>query len=59
MALLLTAADVMLLVLPLASVSVAPFNVNALAGRATPSVSVWPVTMVVVNTKALVPEPDT
>ena len=59
MALLLTATDVMLLVLPLVSLRVAPFSVIALAGRATPSVSVWPVTMVVVNTKALVPEPDT
>ena len=59
MALLLTAADVMLLVLPLASLRVAPFNVSALAGRATPSKSVCPLTMVVVNTKALVPEPDT
>ena len=59
MALLLTAAVVMLLVLPLASLRVAPFNVSALTGRATPSKSVCPLTMVVVNTKVLVPEPDT
>ena len=58
-ALLLTANKSMLLVLPLASLRVAPFNRSALAGMATPSVSVWPLTMVVVNSKALVPEPDT
>ena len=58
-ALLVTASKPMLLVLPLASLRVAPFNSKALAGMATPSVSVCPLTMVVVKTKALVPEPDT
>ena len=58
-ALLVTANEPMLQVLPLASLRVAPLNSNALAGMAMPSVSVWPLTMVVVNTKALVPAPDT
>ena len=57
--LLATAIDVMTLVLPALSFKVAPFKLSALMAMATPSVSVWPLAMVVLNTKALVPEPDT
>jgi len=57
--LLATAIDVMTLVLPALSFKVAPFKLSALMAMATPSVSVWPLSMVVLNTKALVPEPDT
>ena len=57
--LLATAIDVMPLVLPALSFKVAPFKLSALMAIATPSVSVWPLAMVVLNTKALVPEPDT
>lgn len=57
--LLATAIDVMTLVLPALSFKVAPFKLSALTAMATPSVSVWPLAMVVLNTKALVPEPDT
>ena len=45
--------------LPALSLSVAPFKFKAFKTMATPSVSVCPLTMVVVKTKALVPEPDT
>ena len=57
--LLATAIDVMTLVLPALSFKVAPFKLSALMAMATPSVSVWPLAMVVLNTNALVPEPDT
>ena len=54
-----TATEEMTLLLPAASFNVAPFSVRALSAMATLSVSVCPLPMVVVNTKALVPEPDT
>ena len=57
--LLATAIDVMTLVLPALSFKVAPFKLSALMAMATPSVSVWPLAMVVLNTNSLVPEPDT
>ena len=57
--LLATAIDVMTLVLPALSFKVAPFKLSALMEMATPSVSVWPLAMVVLNTNSLVPEPDT
>ena len=57
--LLATSMDVMALVLPVLSFKVAPFKLSAFKAMATPSVSVWPMRMVVLNTKALVPEPDT
>ena len=57
--LLATAMDVMLLVLPVLSFRVAPFKVSAFNAMATPSVSIWPLAMVVLNTSAVVPEPDT
>ena len=57
--LLATAIDVMTLVLPALSFKVASFKLSALTAMATPSVSVWPLAMVVLNTNSLVPEPDT
>ena len=54
-----TAIDVMTLLLPAASFKVAPFNVKALSAIATPSTSVWPLTIVVENNNVLVPEPET
>ena len=57
--LLATAIDVMTLVLPALSFKVAPFKLSALMEMATPSVSVCPLAMVVLNTNSLVPEPDT
>ena len=58
-ALLATAMDVMALVLPALSFKVAPFKLSAFKAMATPSVSFCPLTTVVLNTKLLVPEPDT
>ena len=57
--LLLTAEDAGVDVLLAASVSTAPFKLKALMAMAMPSASFWPETMVVVNTKVLVPAPDT
>ena len=57
--LLATAIDVMTLVLPALSFKVASFKLSALTAMATPSVSVWPLAIVVLNTNSLVPEPDT
>ena len=58
-ALFVTAIDVMTLLLPAASFKVAPFKVKALSAMATPSRSVWPLTIVVANSKVLVPDPET
>ena len=57
--LLATAMDVMTLVLPALSFRVAPFKVRAFNAMATPSVSFCSLAMVVLNTSAVVPEPDT
>ena len=53
-----TAAEVMLALLPLASLSVAPFKLSALLAMATPLLSFCITTTVVVNINALVPEPE-
>lgn len=57
--LLATAEDVMVAALPAASFKLAPFKCRAFSAMATPSVSVWPLTMAVLNTNALEPEPET
>ena len=59
LALSVTAAEVMMALLPLASFRVALFKLSALMAMATPLASVWPAAMVVVNSSAVVPEPDT
>ena len=59
LALSVTAVDVKVALLPLASCSVAPLRLRALIARATPFASFWPVVMVELKTKALVPEPET
>ena len=51
--------EVTTLVLPALSFKVAPFKLSAFKAMATPSVSVCPLAMVVLNTKLAVPEPDT
>lgn len=50
--------DVMALALPIASLRVAPFRLSAFNATATPSVSVWPLIMLVLNTNAVPPEPE-
>ena len=52
------ATEVMVALLPLASLSVALFKLSALMAMATPFESVWPEAMVVLKTNAVVPEPD-
>lgn len=59
LALSATATEEMVAVLPLASLRVALFKLSALMAIATPLPSVWPAAMVVVNSNAVVPEPDT
>ena len=59
LALSVTATEVMVALLPFASLRVALFKLSALMAMATPLASVWPVAMVVVNSNAVVPEPDT
>ena len=54
-----TDAEVMMAVLPLASLRVAPFRLSALTVRATPLLSFCPAATVVLKTKVLVPEPET
>ena len=54
-----TAAEVMVALLPLASLMLAPFKLSALGAMATPLLSFCKAATVLVNTKALVPEPDT
>ena len=59
LALSATADEVMVALLPLASLSVAPFKLSALNAMATPLLSFCKAATVVVNTKTLVSEPDT
>ena len=59
LALSVTAVEVMVAWLPLASLRVALFKLSALMAIATPLASVCPAVMVVVKTSAVVPEPET
>ena len=52
------ATEVMVALLPWASLSVALLRLSALMAMATPFESVWPESMVVLKTNAVVPEPD-
>ncbi len=57
--LLATAVEVMVALMPLASWSVEPFKLSALLAMATPLLSFCPAVTVVINVKALLPEPET
>ena len=59
LALSAVAAEVMMAVMSLASLSVAPFKLSAFGGMATPSRSACPPTTLVENSNACVPVPDT
>ena len=59
MGLLVIAMEVTALTLPEGSFKVAPFKLRAFKPMATPSVSVWPATMEVLKTSALVLLPET